>query len=331
MKSQYAIQIKDLRKRYGDVEVLKGVDLDVRRGTMLALLGPNGAGKTTVVKALSTLTRPTSGTVTVNGFDTVRDRNGVRSSIGLVSQFVALDWMHTGRENLVMMGRLQRLSKPNAAKRAQQLLEQFELLDAGDRPVKTYSGGMKRRLDLAASLIVTPAVLFLDEPTTGLDPRSRQVMWDVIRKMLGSGITILLTTQYLEEADQLADEIAVLNGGRIIAQGTAEELKQAVGKERVEVVLATDEAFRRAGELITGEGLQTDPETRTISLVIEAPSHVKRVLDQLEQHDLELTSLSLTKPTLDDVFFALTKRDGTPVAPAPAAHTSTDSEVGAVL
>ncbi|MGC4804537.1 ATP-binding cassette domain-containing protein [Micromonospora sp. DT233] len=328
METPYAIQLKDLRKRYGDVEVLKGVELNVRKGTMLALLGPNGAGKTTVVRALSTLTRPTSGTATVNGFDTVRERNGVRSSIGLVGQFVALDWMHTGRENLVMVGRLQKLSKPNAARRAEQLLEQFGLLDAGDRPVKTYSGGMKRRLDLAAGLIVTPAVLFLDEPTTGLDPRSRQVMWDVIRELLGSGITILLTTQYLEEADQLADEIAVLHGGRIIAQGTAEELKQAVGKERVEVVLATDEAFRRAGELITGEGRRTDPETRTISLVVEAPSHVKRVLDELERHGLALRSLSLTRPTLDDVFFALTGRDGIPAEPAPA---RADSQVGAAL
>ncbi|WFE24186.1 ATP-binding cassette domain-containing protein [Solwaraspora sp. WMMD937] len=307
--SESGIRIRDLRKKYQKVEVLKGVDLDVKRGTMLALLGPNGAGKTTVVKVLSTLSRPTSGEVLVNGYDVVKQRNGVRSSIGLVSQFVSLDWMHTGRENLIMMGRLHRLSTANATLRAQQLLEQFDLVDAADNRVKTYSGGMKRRLDLAASLIVPPSVLFLDEPTTGLDPRSRATMWEAIKQLLAAGITILLTTQYLEEADQLADRIAVIDDGRIIAEGTAAELKQGVGKERVELVLASVSDYARAVELIDGEGIQRDEVTRSISIFIDGAAHVKRLLDLLEQHGLEIDSLSLTKPTLDDVFFALTHRE----------------------
>jgi ABC-2 type transport system ATP-binding protein len=330
MGSELAIRIRDLRKSYGDVEVLKGVNLDVQRGSMVALLGPNGAGKTTVVKILSTLAGVTSGTVEVNGHDVVRRRNDVRKSIGMVSQFVALDWMHTGRENLVMLGRLHHLSKANAAVRAQQLLEQFDLVDAADKPVKSYSGGMKRRLDLAASLLVTPPILYLDEPTTGLDPRSRAVMWDAIRQLLAEGTTILLTTQYLEEADKLADRIAVIDGGTIIAEGTAAELKQGVGKERVELVLGSDAAFVRAVEVIDGDGLQTDEETRTVSLVIDGAADVKRLLDLLEGHDLEVESLSLTKPTLDDVFFALTKRDGG--TPDPAKPTDNhDEEVGAAL
>ncbi|MFV2098612.1 ATP-binding cassette domain-containing protein [Micromonospora sp. LOL_013] len=307
--SESGIRIRDLRKKYQKVEVLKGVDLDVQRGTMLALLGPNGAGKTTVVKVLSTLSRPTSGEVLVNGYDVVKQRNGVRSSIGLVSQFVSLDWMHTGRENLIMMGRLHRLSTANATLRTQQLLEQFDLVDAADNRVKTYSGGMKRRLDLAASLIVPPSVLFLDEPTTGLDPRSRATMWEAIKQLLAGGITILLTTQYLEEADQLADRIAVIDDGRIIAEGTAAELKQGVGKERVELVLASIDDYARAVELIAGEGIQRDEVTRSISIFIDGAAHVKRLLDLLEQHGLEIDSLSLTKPTLDDVFFALTHRE----------------------
>ncbi|MFV2022560.1 ATP-binding cassette domain-containing protein [Micromonospora sp. LOL_023] len=310
MMTESGIRIRDLRKKFQKVEVLKGVDLDVQRGTMLALLGPNGAGKTTVVKVLSTLSRPTSGEVLVNGYDVVKQRNGVRSSIGLVSQFVSLDWMHTGRENLIMMGRLHRLSPANAALRAQQLLEQFDLVDAADNRVKTYSGGMKRRLDLAATLIVPPSVLFLDEPTTGLDPRSRATMWEAIKQLLAAGITILLTTQYLEEADQLADRIAVIDDGRIIAEGTAAELKQGVGKERVELVLTSAGGYARAVELIDGEGIQRDEVTRSISIFIDGAAHVKRLLDLLEQHGLEIDSLSLTKPTLDDVFFALTHREG---------------------
>lgn len=331
MKHEYAIQVRGLRKDYGRVEALRGVDLDVRRGTLLALLGPNGSGKTTVVKTLSTLTRPSRGSVVVNGYDVTRRRNGVRSSIGMVSQFVALDRLHSGRENLVLLGRLQKLSKTNATRRAAQLLERFELTEAADRPVKTYSGGMKRRLDLAVSLIVTPPVLLLDEPTTGLDPRSRAVLWEAIRQLLGEGITILLTTQYLEEADRLADQIAVLNDGRIIALGTAAQLKQGVGRERVAVVLSGPEDFRRAGDLLVGPGLTRDPETRTISLAIDGPSRVKHLLDVLAEHRLAIDSLSLTKPTLDDVFFALTQRASDPPdADSMPARREPNDELGAL-
>ncbi|MCT2585140.1 ATP-binding cassette domain-containing protein [Actinophytocola gossypii] len=329
MTGELAIQIRDLKKNYGDVEVLKGVDLNVERGTMLALLGPNGAGKTTVVKILSTLAGPSSGSVTVNGYDVVRQRDGVRRSIGLVSQFVALDWMHTGRENLIMLGRLHHLSVANAKVRAQQLLEQFDLVEAGDKQVKGYSGGMKRRLDLAASLLVTPPILYLDEPTTGLDPRSRATMWAAIKQLLAAGTTILLTTQYLEEADQLADKIAVIDGGRIIAEGTAAELKQGVGKERVELVLASGGDFNRARQVIEGDGLQHDEDTRTISLVVDGAAHVKRLLDTLENKGLEIESLSLTKPTLDDVFFALTRRGNEPTN--QSTDDNHDEEVGAAL
>lgn len=331
MEHEYAIKVRGLRKDYGRVEALRGVDLDVRRGTLLALLGPNGSGKTTVVKTLSTLTRPSRGSVVVNGYDVARRRNGVRSSIGMVSQFVALDRLHSGRENLVLLGRLQKLSKTNATRRAAQLLERFELTEAADRPVKTYSGGMKRRLDLAVSLIVTPPVLLLDEPTTGLDPRSRAVLWAAIRQLLGEGITILLTTQYLEEADRLADQIAVLNDGRIIARGTADQLKQGVGRERVAVVLSGPEDFRRAGDLLVGPGLTRDPETRTISLAIDGPSRVKHLLDVLAEHRLAIDSLSLTKPTLDDVFFALTQRASDPPdADSMPARREPDDELGAL-
>lgn len=249
----------------------------------------------------------------------------------MVSQFVALDRLHSGRENLVLLGRLQKLSKTNATRRAAQLLERFELTEAADRPVKTYSGGMKRRLDLAVSLIVTPPVLLLDEPTTGLDPRSRAVLWEAIRQLLGEGITILLTTQYLEEADRLADQIAVLNDGRIIALGTAAQLKQGVGRERVAVVLSGPEDFRRAGDLLVGPGLTRDPETRTISLAIDGPSRVKHLLDVLAEHRLAIDSLSLTKPTLDDVFFALTQRASDPPdADSMPARREPNDELGAL-
>jgi ABC-2 type transport system ATP-binding protein len=331
MVSDLAIEIKDLRKSYGDVEVLKGVNLNVARGTMLALLGPNGAGKTTVVRILSTLSGPSGGTVMVNGHDVVKQRNDVRRSIGMVSQFVALDWMHSGRENLIMLGRLHHLSVANAKVRAQQLLEQFDLVDAADKQVKSYSGGMKRRLDLAASLLVTPPILYLDEPTTGLDPRSRATMWQAIRDLLAAGTTILLTTQYLEEADQLADRIAVIDDGKIIAEGTAAELKQGVGKERVELVLSSDADFDRAREVIHGDGLQYDADTRTISLVVDGASHVKQLLDTLDHSNLEIESLSLTKPTLDDVFFALTKRDGHLPAASDSDKHDNHEEVGAAL
>lgn len=304
-KSEYAIVIEDLKKTFKDNNVLDGLNLKVKRGTMLALLGPNGAGKTTTVRILSTLLKPDSGKVMVDGYDVVHEAHDVRSHIGLTGQYAAVDEYLTGYENLVMMGRLYHLSPADARVRATQLLEQFDLVDAGKRFVKTYSGGMRRRLDLAASLIATPPVLFLDEPTTGLDPRSRLAMWSVIKKLVEADVTILLTTQYLEEADQLADRIAVLDGGKIIAEGTADELKKQVGKERVELVIASD--FAEASKALAGEGVQTYADTRTVSIpVAEGISDMKKILDKAEAAKIMVETLSLHKPTLDDVFMQLT-------------------------
>ncbi len=224
-ETDYVIRAAGLTKSYGTNHVLKGIDLNIKRGTMLALLGPNGAGKTTTVKILSTLLKYDAGSVTIEGYDVVKEADEVRKVIGLTGQSAAVDELLTGRENLVMMGRLYRLTRDSARARAQELLEEFDLVKAAERPVKTYSGGMRRRLDLAVSLIATPPVIFLDEPTTGLDPRSRLSMWAIINSLKAKGTTILLTTQYLEEADQLADRIVVIDGGKVIAEGTASELK----------------------------------------------------------------------------------------------------------
>jgi ABC-2 type transport system ATP-binding protein len=306
--TNYPIFIKGLTKSYGELKVLDGVNLFVEKGTMLALLGPNGAGKTTTVRILSTLLKPDNGEVFVNGFDVRTQEDEVRSNIGLTGQYAAVDEYLTGSENLIMMGRLYHLSKSDSKVRAQELLEQFDLVDAANRPVKTYSGGMKRRLDLAASLIATPPVVFLDEPTTGLDPRSRLAMWKVIRELMQSGVTILLTTQYLDEADQLADKIAVIDGGKVIAQGTADELKQKVGKERLELVFKNTENFSRAAELVSGEAFQKNEEDLSISIAIDSVKDVKKVLDLLENSRIEVESLEIHKPTLDDVFLQFTGR-----------------------
>ena len=233
------IQARGLVKRYGEVTALDGLDLTVPEGTVLGLLGPNGAGKTTAVRVLTTLLTADEGSATVAGVDVFADPKGVRERIGLSGQYAAVDEYLTGFENLDMIGRLYRLGRTRARERARELLERFSLTDAADRPVKTYSGGMRRRLDLAGALVAAPKVLFLDEPTTGLDPRSRVEMWDVIRELVAGGTTLLLTTQYLEEADRLADEIVVIDRGRVIAKGTADELKAQVGGERVEVVVQT--------------------------------------------------------------------------------------------
>lgn len=310
MENMNAITIRGLTKSFKSLKVLEGIDLNVERGTVLGLLGPNGAGKTTTVRILSTLLTPDSGDIRVNGFDVVTEADQVRASIGLTGQYAAVDEYLTGRENLIMMGRLYHLSKKNAQLRADQLLEQFDLVEAADRAAKTYSGGMKRRLDLGLSLVATPPIIFLDEPTTGLDPRSRLAVWDIVEQLKKGGTTILLTTQYLDEADKLADRIAVIDHGKVIAEGTADELKSKVGKERLEVVIAQNSDFVKAVAVIGGELAKTDPDERRISVASGGSvAEVKRVLDHLAEAGVEIESLNLHKPTLDDVFLRLTGKE----------------------
>jgi len=305
--SDYAIEATGLKKSYGTNNVLKGVDLKVKRGTMLALLGPNGAGKTTIVRILSTLLPFDGGTVMIEGHDVHDEAEEVRRLIGLTGQSAAVDELLTGRENLEMMGRLYRLTKDSAKARAKELLEEFNLVEAAERPAKTYSGGMRRRLDLAVSLIATPPIIFLDEPTTGLDPRSRIAMWDIIRKLMADGTTILLTTQYLEEADQLADQIAVIDGGKVIAEGTAAELKGKVGKDRLELTFADSKALAAGVKQLGKEIVATNPKDNTATVVIEdINTNVKDVLIKLAENNIAIASINVHKPTLDDVFLSLT-------------------------
>ena len=301
------ISIKNLTKSFKSVDVLKGINLEVEEGKMLALLGPNGAGKTTTIRILSTLLKPDGGSVTINGFDVMKDANSVRSSIGLTGQYAAVDELLTGRENLIMMGSLYHLSKKDARIRAEELLKEFDLVEASSRTAKTYSGGMRRRLDLALSIIATTPILFLDEPTTGLDPRSRITIWEIIKKLLSQGTTIVLTTQYLDEADKLADKIAVLDHGKIIAEGTADELKSMVGKERLEITIENESDFAKASSVVTGENKEVNEEERRISVATDGTvSDLKRVLDVMEENGIEVETFSLHKPTLDDVFLKLT-------------------------
>jgi ABC-2 type transport system ATP-binding protein len=283
-------------------DVLAGVDLSVEEGSVLALLGPNGAGKTTAVRILTTLTRPDSGTATVAGYDVLREPAHVRGAISLTGQYAAVDENQTGRENLVMVGRLMHLGRRPAQRRTVELLEQFGLAEAMDRRVKTYSGGMRRKLDLAMSLIARPQVIFLDEPTTGLDPASRSAMWEAIVELVRDGTTILLTTQYLEEADRLADRIVLLDHGRIVASGTADALKTQIGGERIELRFADDVQLVKATGVL--EGVANE-------LVLNVPSdgtaaHLHHVLDVLRDNGLEPERVSSHRPTLDDVFLALT-------------------------
>ena len=253
--TDYAVSVKGLRKSFKNMTVLDGINFDIQKGTVLALLGPNGAGKTTTVHILSTLLLPDSGIVKINDFDVVRQVNKVRSLIGLTGQYAALDEYLTARENLQMIGRLYRLSHKDIARRTDELLELFDLVHASNRAVKTYSGGMRRRLDLAVSLIASPPILFLDEPTTGLDPQSRLIMWDIIRHLVSGGTTVLLTTQDMDEADHLANKIIVMNGGKIIAEGTSEELKLLVGSERLEITVVDEKDFERATMVIQECGI----------------------------------------------------------------------------
>ncbi|MFO0781318.1 MAG: ATP-binding cassette domain-containing protein [Candidatus Saccharimonadales bacterium] len=306
-KENYAITVTGLKKAYDKNEVLKGVDFKVKQGSMLALLGPNGAGKTTTVRILSTLLPKDAGSVVIASHDLETEADKVRSVIGLTGQSAAVDELLTGRENLVMMGRLYRLTRKSAKERADELLKEFDLEDAADRPAKTYSGGMRRRLDLAVSLIATPPIIFLDEPTTGLDPRSRLAMWDIIQKLMANGTTILLTTQYLEEADQLADQIIVIDGGKVIAEGTAAELKRKVGKDRLELTFKDTASLQIAKKSLGKAVIDSNDAEHSISLVInDVNKDVKDVLDQLAKDKAKIASMEVHKPTLDDVFLSLT-------------------------
>jgi ABC-2 type transport system ATP-binding protein len=306
-----AILVEDLHKSFGDVHALRGVDLHVNRGTVLGVLGPNGAGKTTVVRILTTLLEPDKGRAMVEGRDVVRDAAAVREIIGLAGQSTAIQEELTGRENLEIVGRLYHLGKAECRRRAVDLLEQFGLANAADRPAKTYSGGMLRRLDLAASLVARPSVLFLDEPTTGLDPRSRIGMWDVIRDLVAGGATLFLTTQYLDEADELANEIVVIDHGQVIAAGTSEALKDRVGGNVVEFVLPDRSALERASAAVAALA-ESEPavERETGRVSVRVGSRGSEALVQavrdLDAAGIEVDGLALRRPSLDDVFLALT-------------------------
>jgi len=307
--------VKVFRSRKSEVRALDGLDLAVEEGSVLGLLGPNGAGKTTTVRILATLMRPDGGHATVAGFDVVRDAQRIRSIIGLSGQYAAVDENLTGRENLEMFGRLYGLHVIRARRRAVELLEQFDLEEAATRTVKTYSGGMRRRLDLASAIIIRPRLLFLDEPTTGLDPRSRLRMWEIIRDLVGGGATLLLTTQYLEEADALADSIAVVDHGRIIARGTAAELKSQVGGERVEVVLTSASDLARAVEAVRRHGEQfvlDEAECRITIPTDDGVPTLLRIGRELDEQRIPVDDIGIHRPTLDDVFLVLTGHAAVP-------------------
>jgi ABC-2 type transport system ATP-binding protein len=307
MTGEWAIEATGLEKSYGAVKVLGGVDLRVARGSVFSLLGPNGAGKTTTVRILATLLRADVGAARVAGFDVVGERREVRRRISLTGQYAAVDEEQTGEENLRMMGRLSHLSGPRARERARELLERFDLAEAGKRRVSTYSGGMRRRLDLAAGLVDRPSVIFLDESTTGLDPRSRQAMWQVITELVGDGVTVFLTTQYLEEADKLADRIAVIDGGTVVAEGTSAELKKRVADHRLDLVLADSQAFAVLGGILGHRVLQRDPARLTLGVATDgSAAHVRSLLDEVDPTHRAIRGFSVHGATLDDVFLALT-------------------------
>ncbi|MGH9069722.1 MAG: ATP-binding cassette domain-containing protein [Acidimicrobiales bacterium] len=321
-----AIEATGLVKTYGETRALDGLDLAVEAGTVLGVLGPNGAGKTTAVRVLTTLTQPDSGSASVAGFDVVREPAEVRRHIGLTGQYAALDEYLTGRANLIMVGQLCRLSRRDAKRRADALAERFDLTEAAGRAVKTYSGGMRRRLDLAASLVAQPEILFLDEPTTGLDPSGRLVMWDVIRKLVVEGTTLVLTTQYLDEADQLADRIVVIDKGRVIAEGTANELKAMVGGERMEVLVAPVSSLDAAVGVLTpmastGEA-HVDPVARRVSLPVSGGARLLAVaVRELDAAGVLVDDIGVRRPSLDDVFLSLTGH----VAEAPLSDPDPDA------
>ncbi|MBO0705438.1 MAG: ATP-binding cassette domain-containing protein [Candidatus Dormibacteraeota bacterium] len=310
MSAGHAITAEGIVKRFGQNVALDGLDLEVAQGSLYAMLGPNGAGKTTAVRIFTTLLKPDAGRASVAGYDVVRDADRLKSSIGLAGQDAAIDERLTGRENLLMIGQLYHLAGRDARQRAIELLEQFDLIAAADRVARTYSGGMRRRLDLAASLVVLPPVLFLDEPTTGLDPRSRRQTWDIIQSLANEGATILLTTQYLEEADELAHRIAVVDAGRVIAEGTSDELKSQVGGDRIEVSVSREADFGVAAEVV-GRHVVGDPTLDVGQRRLSGPSpngtrELSGLVRDLDAASIEITDLQLRRPSLDDVFLTLT-------------------------
>ncbi len=314
----YMIRTAGLVKRYGKVVALDGIDLVVPKGTVLGLLGPNGAGKTTAVRILTTLLQPDEGTAEVAGLNVRTQPDKVRERIGLSGQNAAVDEHLTGYENLEMVGRLYHLGRRKSRARARELLDRFELSEAADRPAKTYSGGMRRRLDLAAALVAAPEVIFLDEPTTGLDPRSRIQMWETIHELVSAGSTVLLTTQYMEEADRLADDIVVIDRGRVIAHGTSDQLKIEIGGERVEMVLASAADMHPAQTILAGvsvDEVQADGQTRRLTAgVAGGPDALGEVLQRLSDANIAVVDVGLRRPTLDDVFLSLTGRTAEEVA-----------------
>jgi ABC-2 type transport system ATP-binding protein len=321
LSDQAAILAEGLRKTFGDVHALDGVDLSVKAGSVLGLLGPNGAGKTTLVRVLTTLLRPDAGHARVAGWDVLREPAAVRQAIGLAGQSAAVDEYLTGRENLVMAGRLHHLGRPETRRRAAELLEGFELTQAADRTVRTWSGGMRRRLDLAASLVGRPRVLFLDEPSGGLDPRGRQQLWQTVRRLVGDGTTVLLTTQYLEEADRLADQVVVVDRGRVIAEGASGDLKARVGGDRLQLRMATPAATGQAADTVAGLGAgppQVDAEAAEVTLPVrDGVAVLPEVVRRLDAAGLALSGLVLRRPTLDDVFLALTGRSAAAARSTP--------------
>src|SRR5215472_14641862 len=329
MGARHAILAEGLEKRFGQTQALRGLDLAAEEGTVLGVLGPNGAGKTTAVRILTTLLKLDAGHAEVAGLDVMRDADKLRARIGLAGQYAAVDDLLTGRENLEMVGRLYHIAGSAARKRATELLERFDLTDAANRIVKTYSGGMRRRLDLAASLIVSPPVLFLDEPTTGLDPRGRTEMWDVISGLVADGTTVLLTTQYLEEADLLANQIIVVDHGQVIAGGSSDELKGQVGGERLEVSVARGsdlDAAMRALSPYAASDLNVDAERRRILVPVSGGSRLlATVIRDLDSAGVQLDDLALRRPTLDDVFLTLT---GHAAEETPAAEESKANQAG---
>ncbi|GAA4979149.1 ATP-binding cassette domain-containing protein [Actinopolymorpha pittospori] len=305
--SQPAIAVTGLRKSYGDKTVLDGIDLHVAPGTIFSLLGPNGAGKTTTVQILSTLIAADGGQVRVAGHDLARDPDAARAVIGVTGQFSAVDNLLTGEENLLLMARLRHLSRAEGRRRATELLQDFDLVEAGRKLVSTYSGGMRRRLDLAMTLVGDPAIIFLDEPTTGLDPRSRRTMWEIIRRLVARGVTIFLTTQYLEEADQLADRIALLDHGKLVAEGTASELKRLIPGGHVRLRFTDVQEMRKAAHVF-GD-VQRDDDALTLQVPSDGGVRsLRTLLDQLDRAAIEVEELSVHTPDLDDVFLTLTGR-----------------------